>query len=550
MKKYILGLITAGLFSMPCFARAATIDLMTIDESVTYTYNPGGQFLIFGRAKEYFLNDGTSWSSGAGSEKNAEVDLQSVEILGSIIKYTFIPPSDGIIHSHADYNAGDHSSQGELGVAGPLVLEAELGSTTGMMSGYVEIISNEETYYGEPKFNYFSAAAGAFVRFSVTFTLYEAVWTENLFDESFTYGLTGYVDFTPPEKGDIDGDGHIDLRDSIKALQVVIGISPSMRFYSSNDVNGDNRVGIEEAIYTIQWNAGFYNKAPVLESIGDKTVDENSILIFTILANDPEDDDLTYGVKNLPLGASFDPDTRTFSWVPDYTQSGTYGVTFQVEDVYGNSDSEKITITVNDTPLFVASEYFPLNVGDWWDFKDDNTGNVYRLSVAGTKLVGGIDTKILAYPDGSKEYYSYDDNGLKLYGVYIIINEYTGDVIFNTPLLLMTNSAEVGTEQVSAAMYSVTVFVEGYGNVTIHVDITSTTKILSIEDITTENSVLIDCIKISRQITEHIHETGENMIGDTVYDWLYKGVGIVKESNPGFSITITESYVDGEHQNY
>ena len=134
MKKYILGLITAGLFSMPCFARAATIDLMTIDESVTYTYNPGGQFLIFGRAKEYFLNDGTSWSSGAGSEKNAEVDLQSVEILGSIIKYTFIPPSDGIIHSHADYNAGDHSSQGELGVAGPLVLEAELGSTTGIFA--------------------------------------------------------------------------------------------------------------------------------------------------------------------------------------------------------------------------------------------------------------------------------------------------------------------------------------------------------------------------------------------------------------------------------
>ena len=57
---------------------------------------------------------------------------------------------------------------------------------------------------------------------------------------------------------------------------------------------------------------------------------------------------LIYSASNLPPGASFDPQTRTFSWTPGYDQAGIYpNVHFEVSD--GEfTDSEDITITVID----------------------------------------------------------------------------------------------------------------------------------------------------------------------------------------------------------
>jgi hypothetical protein len=85
-----------------------------------------------------------------------------------------------------------------------------------------------------------------------------------------------------------------------------------------------------------------------LDHIGNKSVNEYSNLTFTISATDPEDDSLTYTASDLPDGATFDPGTRAFSWTPTISQSGTYNVTFTVRDIYDNSDSEIIAITVND----------------------------------------------------------------------------------------------------------------------------------------------------------------------------------------------------------
>ena len=72
------------------------------------------------------------------------------------------------------------------------------------------------------------------------------------------------------------------------------------------------------------------------------------MLSFVISATDPDGDTLTYSASNLPSGATFDAGTRTFSWTPSFTQAGSYpGVHFEVSD--GSlTDSEDITITVND----------------------------------------------------------------------------------------------------------------------------------------------------------------------------------------------------------
>ena len=91
------------------------------------------------------------------------------------------------------------------------------------------------------------------------------------------------------------------------------------------------------------------NRAPSLAAIGDKAVDEAATLTFTISATDPDGDTVTYSATNLPAGASFDPGTRTFTWTPGYDQAGTYaGVTFTAEDPGLLSDSEAVTITVNN----------------------------------------------------------------------------------------------------------------------------------------------------------------------------------------------------------
>ncbi|VVB94417.1 Uncharacterised protein [uncultured archaeon] len=122
------------------------------------------------------------------------------------------------------------------------------------------------------------------------------------------------------------------------------------------------------------------NRAPVLDHIGDKTVNEGDLLQFTVNATDPDGDPLTYSAKNLPNGASFNPANRTFSWIPDYNQEGNYpSIHFEVQDSYGMNDSEEITISVNNVnrappaPIKIA----PIT---WQKLSDGNVRLVWKES--------------------------------------------------------------------------------------------------------------------------------------------------------------------------
>jgi hypothetical protein len=194
-----LTLVTAAsaLWALPAQAVAPEkIDRMVTGTFGGYeqTYVAGGSFLVFPYADYYVLDDGSTWDSGAGSQYAWQARVSTVERDGSVVKYTFEAPPDGVLYAGTDFSFGDHSAQGVLGVTGPLVLTATIGSTTGVMSGYVTILSNEATFYDT--FNYYSAKVGQSVYFETTYTLSSGRFTRQLFGTDFTYNETGFVDFT------------------------------------------------------------------------------------------------------------------------------------------------------------------------------------------------------------------------------------------------------------------------------------------------------------------------------------------------------------------
>ena len=102
------------------------------------------------------------------------------------------------------------------------------------------------------------------------------------------------------------------------------------------------------------------NWVPVLDYIGNKTVQAESLLGFTISATDPNNDPLTYSASNLPAGATFIG--QIFSWIPASGQVGTYpNVHFEVSDEK-YTDFENITITVTEVPPPEITDIQAINI--------------------------------------------------------------------------------------------------------------------------------------------------------------------------------------------
>ena len=98
------------------------------------------------------------------------------------------------------------------------------------------------------------------------------------------------------------------------------------------------------------------NEAPVLDPIGDRSIDEETEL--TIIAKGTDDDvvnnvpnTLTYSLEgSKPAGAQIDEDSGVFTWTPTEAQGpGSYSITIRVSDEDGAYDEETIDITVNET---------------------------------------------------------------------------------------------------------------------------------------------------------------------------------------------------------
>ena len=130
------------------------------------------------------------------------------------------------------------------------------------------------------------------------------------------------------------------------------------------------------------------NTAPVFDSIADKSVNEGELLQFTVNATDAEGDTLTYSASGLPEGASFNAATKTFSWTPNYSQAGTYTVTFVVNDgKISASKDVRITVTnANTAPVFDSIADKSVNEGELLQFTvnaTDAEGDTLTYSASG-----------------------------------------------------------------------------------------------------------------------------------------------------------------------
>ncbi|NTW21917.1 hypothetical protein HGA34_00035 [Candidatus Falkowbacteria bacterium] len=90
------------------------------------------------------------------------------------------------------------------------------------------------------------------------------------------------------------------------------------------------------------------NLPPVINPIAGQSATVGQTVSFEIIANDPENQILSYNV-GLPAGASFNATSHVFTWTPTASQVGTNLVGVTVSDGI-NSVSTQVSITINAAP--------------------------------------------------------------------------------------------------------------------------------------------------------------------------------------------------------
>ena len=143
------------------------------------------------------------------------------------------------------------------------------------------------------------------------------------------------------------------------------------------------------------------NAAPVISSIGSKSVTAGETLSFTASATDPDHGQtMVFSLVNAPQGASIDPASAFFSWTP--AQAGTFTLKVKVTDNGSpvKFDEEQITVTVNNAiPVNSAPVLIPIGnklatVGQTLSFTatatDDDPDQVITFSLPNGAPLGAL----------------------------------------------------------------------------------------------------------------------------------------------------------------
>lgn len=142
-------------------------------------------------------------------------------------------------------------------------------------------------------------------------------------------------------------------------LNTVVYLQNFAVFSQSNVLSfapSDNRDDSSEKILSDKDKSK--DKQLILESMDNKTVDENSTLQIQLKSSNPDNNKLLYGtnaVSILKSQFSFNSLTGLFIWVPGLDDAGVYNILFNVTDSR-LSDQKIVRITVNDLNLSIIAQ--------------------------------------------------------------------------------------------------------------------------------------------------------------------------------------------------
>jgi PKD repeat protein len=159
----------------------------------------------------------------------------------------------------------------------------------------------------------------------------------------------------------------------------------------------------------------------VVTAPATQTVQESSLLTFTVSASDPDGDAIaSLTAAPLPAGASFTPDgtnaSGTFSWTPDNAQAGSHTVTFTASNALTGTAATVITVTnLNNTPVVTAPATQTVDEGVLLTFgvsASDADGDHVTLTALGipvgaTFLDNGDDTGTFSWTPSFTQAGSY-----------------------------------------------------------------------------------------------------------------------------------------------
>jgi hypothetical protein len=147
----------------------------------------------------YYLSDGSSWPSGAGTADQAFMTLDHFTREGSVIRYHMTTPD--LIVRRTDGSFGDHAANYRLETLEHLIIVAQYDSPVGTVTSEALIAIDEPTTIVDERFNFLSAPLCSAVPITITYELLGGhVFDETLFDAEFVFTSYTVVDFTSPRQ--------------------------------------------------------------------------------------------------------------------------------------------------------------------------------------------------------------------------------------------------------------------------------------------------------------------------------------------------------------
>lgn len=99
-----------------------------------------------------------------------------------------------------------------------------------------------------------------------------------------------------------------------------------------------------------------------------------------------------------------------------------------------------------------SSEYFPLEAGNTWTYRVTDSYGTYTIThtvLPGTRLVNGVQTRIISDNSGDQAYYTSDQEGIRLHGFHFVPEDY---IYFRPPIVQGEGTMQIPGTAASAGI--------------------------------------------------------------------------------------------------